>query len=314
MITDTVGVVLGRFQLHELHGGHIALLDYVSNNYKRMLILVGVRPAEQSDTNPLNFETRRVMLSEAYPDATILPVVDCRSDKVWSKNVDSIIQTAYTYGCKAKFHVGRNSFESHYDGKYPIHIHDFGMTDDLDDSATNIRNSLKDEILNTPAARLGAINAIMNLPHRQTIMVDMVMWRRGKGYSYEILVGRKEGEQEWRLPGGHVDAGENFRQAASREMREETGMVLTDGAKGWEFVGDFEVPDWRVRDTDRITYRTVLMLGEYSMGSARGNDDLPEVKWVWASTLRHGLSTIVEEHRHLFEAVMKVIERKLQDA
>jgi len=311
MITDTVGVVLGRFQLHELHAGHIALLDYVADNYKRMLILVGVRPAEQSDTNPLNFETRKLMLQEAYPKATILPVLDCRSDEVWSQTVDRTIQSAYSYEVNARFHVGRNSFAPSYSGKYRIEEHQFGL---VDFGATDVRNDIKNEVLDTPAARLGAINAIMNLPHRETIMVDMVMWRPREDDvgDYEILVGRKEGEKEWRLPGGHVDAEENFRQAASREMHEETGIILTDGARGWEFVDDFEVPDWRVRDTDRITYRTVLMVGEYSWGIVNGSDDLPEVKWVWASTLKQNkLSTIVEEHRHLFEAAMKFIERKI---
>jgi len=311
MITDTVGVVLGRFQLHELHAGHIALLDYVASNYKRMLILVGVRPAEQSDTNPLNFETRKLMLQEAYPKATILPVVDSRSDDVWSQNVDRTIQSAYTYEVKARFHVGRDSFAPHYSGKYPVEQHQFGL---VDFGASDVRRGIKNEVLDTPAARLGAINAIMNLPHRLTVMVDMVMYRKHEPtpHDYEILVGRKAGESQWRLPGGHVDAKESFREAASREMYEETGMLLTDGAKGWEFVDDFDVPDWRVRDTDRISYRSVLMVGPYSWGEAVGSDDLPEVKWVWASTLKNsGLqSVIVEEHRHLFEAAMAYIERK----
>ena len=308
MITDTVGVVLGRFQLHELHGGHIALLDYVAGNYKRMLILVGVRPAEQSDTNPLNFETRKLMLQESYPKATILPIVDCRSDGVWSHEVDRTIQSAYSYDVKARFHVGRSSFAPSYTGRYSIEKHQFGL---VDFGASDVRKDIKDAVLDSAESRLGAINAIMNLPHRETIMVDMVMWRK-EADEYEILVGRKEGEQEWRLPGGHVDAGESFRVAASREMAEETGMNLTDGAKGWEFVGDFEVPDWRVRDTDRITYRTVLMVGEYSWGAPRGTDDLLEVKWVWASTLKDcKLNIIVEEHRHLFESAMDFIERKI---
>jgi len=278
-----------------------------------MLILVGVRPAEVNDANPLNFETRKLMLQKAYPDATILPVLDCRSDKDWSKQVDKTIQAAYSYEVNAKFHVGRDSFISAYSGTYPHHAHDFGVVDLHEPgSATEVRNALKHEILDSPAARLGAINAIMNLPHRQTLMVDMAMWRPSKDTAYEVLVGRKEGEQLWRLPGGHVEPGESLREAASREMQEETGMVLTDGAKGWEFVGDFNVLDWRVRDTTKLTYRSVLMLAPYGMGSARGGDDIQEVKWIWASSLYPSLGSIVEEHRPLIKAVMEHIEQKMK--
>lgn len=44
----------------------------------------------------------------------------------------------------------------------------------------------------------------------------------------QVLLGRHYGENEWALPGGHIDSGESAELAAKREAKEETGIDLNN--------------------------------------------------------------------------------------
>lgn len=58
---------------------------------------------------------------------------------------------------------------------------------------------------------------------------DMICWRTNDYGVAEILVVLRKYEPfkgMFALPGGHVDAGESWRNAAIRELREETGVYV----------------------------------------------------------------------------------------
>jgi len=100
--------------------------------------------------------------------------------------------------------------------------------------------------------------------------------------SGELLLVRHDGVDKWVLPGGELDAGESFREAALRELSEESGVVGRIGGLGmlgriefycdtnntWGLLPVFEAraetTDIHVQDPD----------GEIS--EARWFDDLPE--------------------------------------
>ena len=49
--TTQVGVVIGRFQVNEIHTGHVKLLRHVQDKHPSMLVLLGCRHAPQDRQN-----------------------------------------------------------------------------------------------------------------------------------------------------------------------------------------------------------------------------------------------------------------------
>jgi 8-oxo-dGTP diphosphatase len=80
---------------------------------------------------------------------------------------------------------------------------------------------------------------------------------------------------EWSLPGGVVECGEKLRDAAAREAREETGLLVETG----DMLGVYE----RVikGDEGRVRYHYVLIdfLCRPMGGELKAGSDAAEVRW-----------------------------------
>ncbi|MFC0315598.1 NUDIX hydrolase [Gordonia phosphorivorans] len=88
-----------------------------------------------------------------------------------------------------------------------------------------------------------------------------------------LLVKRGHDPQRgrWSVPGGHVEPGETFAEAAVREVREETGLEVIVGDELWTATvpfGDDEI--FEVHD----------FAGTVIGGELRSGDDADEVRWV----------------------------------
>jgi 8-oxo-dGTP pyrophosphatase MutT (NUDIX family) len=87
------------------------------------------------------------------------------------------------------------------------------------------------------------------------------------------------------LPKGHLDEGETSEQAATREVREETGATV-------ELVGELgEVRYWYVRNRRRVAKSVFFFLFRYVSGDLSDHDDeVLEARWMPATEAQKALS------------------------
>jgi len=71
-----IGVLVGRFQVPELHGAHKELIDKVAGWHKKFLIVLGCSPTLVGRHNPLDFQARKLMINAHYPELPIMPLMD----------------------------------------------------------------------------------------------------------------------------------------------------------------------------------------------------------------------------------------------
>jgi 8-oxo-dGTP diphosphatase len=87
----------------------------------------------------------------------------------------------------------------------------------------------------------------------------------------EVLVVHRPRYDDWSLPKGKCDRGESYREAAVREVAEETGAVCRVGP---------ELPDVRYLDHKGRTKRSRYWAMEHLHGSFEPNDEVDEVRWL----------------------------------
>lgn len=288
----TVGTIIGRFQVYELHAGHRHLIDWAIRESDELVILLGTSEVKTTVRNPLSFELRKEMILEIYPGAQVLEIKDNPSNEVWSKNVDSILEKNFP---ESKFRLfgSRDSFSESYSGKFSVTL----VPELPEISGTQIRNG---EIVPKcrESFRKGIIHAQKGrFPTSfQTVDIGLVNWEKR-----EILLGRKRDDipGQWRLPGGFVDpADESLESAASRELSEEVGNVLTHELK---YVGSFRIDDHRYRgEQDKVL--TALFLTYHLGGTPVASDDLAEIRWF---PIDSDINLVIKTHQKIFQAIVE---------
>lgn len=296
-----VGVVIGRFQVPELHSSHNELIKHVTSEHPKVIILLGVSSMKGTRSNSLDFQMRRQMIQGDYPDINILLIEDCVSDEIWSKNVDKIINSVITPGQKVVLYGSRDSFISHYHGRFPTLV----LEADSTCSGTEIRNQVSIQAVNSPDFRKGVIWSAYNQFPRVFTTVDIAVVKyNSERNDNQILLARKPNEKLYRFVGGFAEPNsECFELDALRELHEEVGAIEVTHPK---YLGSFKVQDWRLaKEVDKV--KTLFFVCDYMFGQAVADDDIEEVKWFWKSEINENY--IVLEHRKMFNTLLDYIEK-----
>jgi bifunctional NMN adenylyltransferase/nudix hydrolase len=289
---NKIGVVIGRFQVPHLTEGHQEILNTVLKQCEKLIVLVGVNHAGPTKANPLSYEAREAMLKHWRSYITVLPIMDQKDDREWSRAVDTLLAG---YGGSITLYGGRDSFIPHYKGKLPV----VEVTTKSSMTGTEARSewTRRNAYQGTVEHRCGVIWATQNQFDHVYPTVDIAIFDETETL---ILLAARNGEQGWRFPGGFVDPTDiSLEAAARREAMEETNLAITDPI----YVCSMKIHDWRYRgEHDGIM--TTLFKCQKQFGMAIAKDDVDEVAWL-SYDARNLADLMVEEHKELMRQLQR---------
>lgn len=295
-----IGVVVGRFQVPELHEGHRKLLELVQSEVKNLLVLIGVAPALGTKENPLDFTSRARMIQTAFPSAIVLPLLDRPTNQEWSKNLDLLVRTTFPMGTVALY-GSRDSFTKEYKGHHKVvRVEEF-----TDTNGTAIRKDAGKTIINSADFRAGIIYSTQNQYPKVWPTVDVAVTRKDHK---EVLLGSRSENGVLIFPGGFVDpTDETLEAAAMRELHEEAGGDLDlGGVDAFSYVGSFQINDWRYKNEERIL--TSLFTAELSFGTPKPSEELQSIGFY--PLTKKTRQSVSPSHQPLFDALLNHFGKK----
>ena len=292
----TVGVIIGRFQVEALHGGHRELFDHVlEQNHNLNVVILGKTPlGVPTKRNPLDVDARMRMIHETYSGKFVIAWIEDTpgDDREWSEKLDKIVGDLAN-GRDVMLYGSRDSFVAHYLGKHPTSVYNQKVYC----SATDVRKACGKNVHGSEEWRAGVIWATQNQFDKVYPTVDVAIFDCAHGGEEEgniIWLGKKKGDDGYRFIGGFADPTDgSFEDAARREALEETGLVVDQV----EYVGSRRMDDYRYSgEIDKII--TIFYKAHAASGIPKPSDDIAELHRLNFSDLTE--SDIATVHRPLF--------------
>ncbi len=271
----TVGAVVGRFQVDELHEGHKTLISKALEENYLVSIMLGIGPLPTTARKPLPYETRIQVIRNAFPTKSerisFFPLYDHPDDKVWSKSLDDTIKE-YHGSWSVKLYHGQDSFTLVYTGEYPTVEVEHA---DIGNSGTLHRKFIAENPSHSQEFAKGVIWANLNKFPTVYGVVDVVAWNRL--VPNEVCLITKTGRSGLQFPGGFTEiSSSSDEDDALKELNEETGLdknLVTE----IQYAGSLNIHDWRyVGEPDIMRSRVFTCIAE---GSPIGGDDAETAAW-----------------------------------
>lgn len=279
----SLGVIVASLQVYELDSLHSEVINSVMKKHDRTIMILRVTRVPSTKNNPLDIDTRKVLLEEAFSDIEVLSIDDHPLTKEWSRLLDEKIETqskdedVILYGTK-------KDLLNEYSGRYTT-----GALDSDFSKSSQVKEASHEEYVSR-LFRKGMIYAIDKQYPKVFPTVDVAIFRDGR-----LLLAKKPNVGGYRFIGGFTDPeDENYEAAAAREAKEETGITVKDIS----YIGSLQIDDWRYRkETDKII--TSFFKAEYREGDPAPQDDISELKWFDPASLSEEM--FVQEHKALYK-------------
>lgn len=303
----SIGSLVGRFQVHELHDAHHYLIKQVVDNQKKVILFLGVTKTSSTKKNPLDFETRKRMIQKHYPEVTILALPDFGDDKRWAQEMDKRIREVYPIG-DVLMYGGRDSF-------IPYYKKGGGQFDckELDQytfvSGTEVRKMVSEQVKDSSDFRAGVIYQSYNQYPKVHPCVDIAPFNED---GTKVLLAKKPFEDGWRFIGGFAHPKDSsYEVTAKRKFMDEAGPAEIGDIK---YITSLRVDDWRYRsEEDKIT--TILFKCKFMFGRIEPSQEISELRWfelkwirdTWYDMKDNHITGIgmVQEHQELMKSLIK---------
>ena len=335
-----IAVFIGRFQLFTEAHKHVIECGLEQAN--SVLVIIGSSFAPRNLRNPLREIERSAIITTSFPKMPISTayVEDyAYNDEKWISEVQKcVFEEIYYQGLNP--HTAKVALIGHSKDNTSYYLKMFPQWDQIEVenykgiNATDYRN----QYLN------GGAGLVNSFPVTESCKKFLVDFAKTKDYidlctEYEFIKNYKKsweaapyaptfvtvdaicvqsghvlvvrrgaapGRGLWAMPGGFINVDERIKDAAIRELREETGIKIPDAVLRGSIVAQdvFDDPNRSLRGRT-ITHAFLIHLkGNVNLPKVKGSDDADKAKWLPISKLQR--KDFYEDH---YDIIQNMIAR-----